>query len=168
MRVYGQIKDMMCDELSQISRRNSLDMNNLEVIYKACDIIKDIDTIEAMEGLTGGSYNGYSNNYMGNSYEYSMNGNSMNGNSMNGNSMNGNSMNGNSMNGYSGMYPMGYSFGRGDYAQRDNMGRYMDGYSRDETQKSGNTKEELKKLMEKAKNDKEKEAIKVALETMGG
>lgn len=144
MRVYGQIKEMMCDELEHIARRNSLDMNGLEVVYKAVDVLKDIDTIEAMEGLTqrGSSYG---NSYVGNSYV-------------------GNSMAGGD--GYSGMYPVyGYSYeqGRGQNAQRDSMGRYMDGgyYAG-----SSNTKEELKKLMERATNETEKEAIRVALESM--
>lgn len=144
MRVYGQIKDMMCDELAQISRRNSLDMNNLEVIYKAVDVIKDIDTIEAMEGLTGRGKDEFGYSYAGNS------------------------MTGND--GYSGFYPIrGYSFeqGRGQNAQRDAQGRYMDGYSQNGYYMSGsNTKEELKKLMERATNETEKEAIRVALESM--
>lgn len=146
MRVYGQIKEMMCDELEHIARRNSLDMNGLEVVYKAVDVLKDIDTIEAMEGLTG--------NNRGNSF---------------GNSYVGNSMAGGD--GYSGMYPIyGYSYeqGRGMNAQRDSQGRYMDGYSRDNGYYAGgsNTKEELKKLMERATNETEKEAIRVALESM--
>lgn len=145
MRVYSQIKELMCDELEHVSRR-PLDMNGLEVAYKAVDIIKDIDTIEAMEGLTN------SRSYNGNSFANAYAGNSMNG-----------------MDGYSGMYPvMGYSFERGQNAQRDSMGRYMDGYSQNGGYYAGgsNTKEELKKLMERATNETEKEAIRVAIESM--
>lgn len=143
MRVYNQIKELMCDELEHISRKNALDMNSLEVVYKAVDVIKDIDTIEAMEDFKGSSYAGAS--YIGNS------------------------MNG--QDGYSGMYPMGgYSFerGRGANAQRDNQGRYADGYLRDNGYYAGssNTKEELQRLMDKATNETEKEAIRVAIESM--
>ena len=140
MRVYDQIKDMACDELSQITRR-PLDMNSLEATYKLVDIVKDIDTIEAMEGLTGSNQHSFGNSYVGNS------------------------MNG--MDGYSGFYPMrGYSFERGQ--QRDSMGRYMDnGNSMSGYYAGGsNTKEELKKLMERATNETEKEAIRVAIESM--
>ncbi len=147
MRVYDQIKDMACDELSQITRR-PLDMNGLEAAYKLVDIVKDIDTIEAMEGLTGGR------SYNGNSFANSFAGNSMAGGD-----------------GYSGMYypHMGYSFERGQNAQRDSMGRYMDGgnsMSNGYYAGGSNTKEELKKLMEHATNETEKEAIRVAIESM--
>lgn len=149
MRVIEQVKDVMCDELAQVIR-HPIDMNALEVAYKAMDIIKDADTVLAMEGLTGGrSYNG---NSFANSYA-------------------GNSMAGGD--GYSGMYYpyMGYSFeqGRGQNAQRDSMGRYMDGgNSMNGGYYAGgsNTKEELKKLMERATNETEKEAIRVAIESM--
>lgn len=155
MRVYDQVKDMMCDELAQIARQ-PLNMSNLETAYKAVDIIKDIHTIEAMEGLTGGNGYSYNGNFFGNSYA-------------------GNMMAGGD--GYSGMYPVmrGYSFeqGRGQYAQRDSQGRYMDGYSREGNSMNGgyyaggsSTKEELKKLMEHATNETEKEAIRVAIESM--
>ena len=153
MRVYDQIKDLMCDELSQIARQ-PLNPQSLETAYKAIDVIKDIHEIEEKE-------HGYS---YGNSYE-------------------GNSMQGN-INRY-GIYPMyGYSFeqGRGQNAQRDSQGRYMDGspsgnsmngYAMNGYAMNGgyyaggsNTKEELKKLMEKATNETEKEAIRVAIESM--
>jgi hypothetical protein len=148
MRVYDQIKDLMCDELSQIARQ-PLNAQSLETAYKAIDVIKDIHEIEEKE-------HGYS---YGNFYE-------------------GNSMQGN-INRY-GMYPMyGYSFeqGRGQNAQRDSQGRYMDGspsgnsmngYAMNGGYYAGgsNTKEELKKLMEKATNETEKEAIRVAIESM--
>lgn len=144
MRVYNQVKELMCDELSQIARR-PLDMNSLEATYKIVDIVKDIDTIEAMEGLTGRG-NSFANSYAGNSLAGG--------------------------DGYSGMYPIyGYSYeqGRGQGAQRDSMGRYMDGgYSMNGGYYAGgsNTKEELKKLMERATNETEKEAIRVAIESM--
>lgn len=56
----------------------------------------------------------------------------------------------------------------GANAQRDNQGRYADGYSRDGGYYAGssNTKEELQRLMDKATNETEKEAIRVAIESM--
>lgn len=145
MRVYEQIKDMMCEELASIARQ-PLNMSNLETAYKAVDVIKDIEEITEKEhGYSyGNSYNG--NSYQGNLNRY-------------------------------GFYPMyGYSFeqGRGQNAQRDSQGRYMDGgnsmngYAMNGGYYAGgsNTKEELKKLMEKATNETEKEAIRVAIESM--
>ena len=135
MRVYNQIKDLMCDELEHIARKGELTHNNLEVIDKAVDIIKDIDTINAMQEYIEG--NSYDEHYMRGE-------------------------------GYSRMYPVldGYSFERG--RQRDSMGRYsgrgnsMDGYYAG----GSNTKEELQRLMDKATNETEKEAIRVAIESM--
>ena len=49
MKVYDQIKDMLCDELEGIAKKKELTTNSLEVLYKGIDIIKDISTIEAME-----------------------------------------------------------------------------------------------------------------------
>ena len=59
-----------------------------------------------------------------------------------------------------------YARGRGSDARRDSMGRYSsmgrsyDGYS-------GDTKEELTRLMNTAQNDREREAIRAALDKMG-
>lgn len=53
-----------------------------------------------------------------------------------------------------------YARGRGANAPRDSRGRYMsEGYSRD-------TKEELQNLMNTAKTDREREAIRSALDHM--
>lgn len=135
MRVYNQIKEMMCDELEHLSRRE-LTPSSLDIIDKAVDIIKDIDEI------TGGE-EGYS--FRGNSYQGQ----------------------GNSTRFGYGMYPIyGNSFERG--RSRDSMGRYsgegnsMGGYYAG----GSNTKDELKRLMEQATNETEKEAIRVAIESM--
>lgn len=54
----------------------------------------------------------------------------------------------------------GRSYARGSSAPRDSRGRYMsDGYS-------GDTKEELQRLLDTAKNDHEREAIRHALENI--
>lgn len=61
-----------------------------------------------------------------------------------------------------GMGQRGNSYARG----RDSRGRYMsNGYSRNDGY-SGDTKEELQRLMSTAKNEREREAIKNALDHM--
>lgn len=70
------LREMMCDELDEIVKKDSLDNTQLEQVYKLVDIIKDIDEIN-MNGMseigysqtgmmpiwnTGNSYrNGYAN-----------------------------------------------------------------------------------------------------------
>ncbi len=143
MKVYDQIKDMLCDELEEIAKKKELTTNSLDVLYKGVDILKDISTIEAMEQEYGGySNDGYSQNgYSGRMPAY--------------------------------MYDDGSSYarGRGRYAQRDSMGRYADGhdYSRDNYSRngySGDTKEELRQMMNRASNEREREAIRKAMDSM--
>ena len=141
MRTYDKIKDMLCNELDEIAKKNELTSNNLEVIYKAADILKDLTSVEAMEQEYTEGYSkdsGYSNGYYERFpfYMYDGEGNS-------------------------------YARGRGTYAKRDSMGRYSrdsheysnEGYSRD-------TASELQRIMENAKSDKEREALRQALSTM--
>ena len=59
MKVYEQIKDMLCDELEGIAKKKELTTNSLEVLYKGVDILKDISTIEAMEQEYGSSHDSY-------------------------------------------------------------------------------------------------------------
>lgn len=138
MKVYDKIKDMMCDELEHISRRGELTPSNLDIIDKAVDIIKDLDEINSHE--EGHSFRGNSYEGQGNSTRYP----------------------------YYPIYGNSFERGRGDYAQRDSMGRYsgegnsMNGYYLG----GSNTKEELQKLMDRATNETEKEAIRVAIESM--
>jgi len=141
MKVYEQIKDMLCDELEEIAKKKELTSSNLDVLDKAVDIIKDIDTINAMEQEYGseGYSNGYSNGYYSR-YPYYM---------------------------YDGEMGNSYARGRGANAKRDSMGRYSrddgysmnDGYSRD-------TKEELRMMMDRAKDEREKEALRKAYDSM--
>lgn len=49
MKVYYDIKDMLEKELGQIADKRELTSNNLEVMSKAVDIIKDIDIICGMK-----------------------------------------------------------------------------------------------------------------------
>lgn len=56
MRVLHQICDILEDELEDIVKTNSISMQDLEIVDKSVDVIKDIKTIDAMEQ----SYNDYS------------------------------------------------------------------------------------------------------------
>ena len=148
MKVYGQIRDMLCDELEEIAKKKELTTNSLDVLYKGIDILKDISTIEAMEQEYGGysQDNGYSQGYFGR-MPYYMYDDGM-----------GMSHDGNS-----------YVRDRGSNAKRDSMGRYSnnDGRSYDYSMGySGDTKEELQRLMNSAQNDREREAIRKALDSM--
>lgn len=50
MEVLYELKDILCEELMAINKKHDFsNMAELEVAYKAVDIIKDITTIEAME-----------------------------------------------------------------------------------------------------------------------
>lgn len=142
MKVFDQIHDMLCDELKEIANKKELTTSSLDVIYKSVDIIKDLATVHAMEQEypdSGYSGDGYSQGYM--RYPYYM---------------------------YDeGMIHDGSSYarGRGANAKRDSMGRYSsDGRSYDGY--SGDTKEELQRLMNSAQNDREREAIRKALDSM--
>ena len=138
MRVYDDIKTMLCDELEEIAKKKELTTNSLEVLYKGIDILKDISTIEVMEQEYGYSNDGYS----GRMPVY--------------------------------MYDDGASYarGRGRYAQRDSMGRYADGhdYSRDNYSREGYSrdgmKDELRMMMDRARTDKEREALRKAMDSM--
>lgn len=139
MRTYDKIKDMLCNELDEIAKKNELTSNNLEIIYKAADILKDLTSVEAMEQEYPSGYSkdgGYSNGYYERYpfYMYEGEGNS-------------------------------YARGRGTYANRDSMGRYSRDsheYSRD----SRDATSELQRMMDNAKSDKEREALRQAISTM--
>ena len=142
MKVYDQIRDMLCDELEGIAKKKELTTNSLEVLYKGIDIIKDISTIEAMEQEYGSSHDsGYSGGYYGRMPYY-----------MYDDGMGGH---GNS-----------YARGRGANARRDSMGRYSNEGRSYDYDYSGDTKEELQRLMNSAQNDREREAIRKALDSM--
>ena len=137
MKVLNQIEDMLCDELDGIANQKELTSSNLDMLDVAIDILKDIKTINAMDQESG-----YSQGYYGRMpiYMYDDMGMTHEGSS--------------------------YARGRGSNAQRDSRGRYMsNGYSRNDGY-SGDTKEELQRLMGTAKNEREREAIKNALDRM--
>jgi hypothetical protein len=135
MKVYDQIKEMLCDELEDIARKNELTPNNLDIIDTSIDILKDIKTIEAMDQEYPDN-NGYSQGYYRAMpyYMYDDMGMPRDGSS--------------------------YARGRSSNAQRDSRGRYMSGGY------SGDTKEELQRLLNAAKDDRERDAIRTALDHM--
>ena len=64
MKVYQDIADMLERELGQIADKRELTSNSLDVMGKAVDIIKDIETIEAMREAGDEGYSHYYPNYM--------------------------------------------------------------------------------------------------------
>ncbi len=84
MKEFDRIKDLVYDEIEQISHRNQLDKDSVCVIGELVDILKDIGTVEMFEegayvpedeySLASGNYSqrgGYSSRYYndrGNSY----------------------------------------------------------------------------------------------------
>lgn len=137
MKLYEEIHDMLCDELEGIAKKKELTSSNLQVLDTAIDILKDIKTIEAMEQEYGSE--GYSNGYYPR-YPYYM---------------------------YDGEMGNSYARGRGANAKRDSMGRYSreDGYSMNEGY-SRDTKEELRMMMDRAKDEREREALRKAYDSM--
>lgn len=49
MEILYDLKDLICEELDKINKKHDINPGELEMAYKAVDIIKDISTIEAME-----------------------------------------------------------------------------------------------------------------------
>lgn len=70
MRALYNIKDMIEDELKEISKKGELTDTDLENVYKMVDICKDISTIEAMEqSRYSRDYSNYSSENYPMSYE---------------------------------------------------------------------------------------------------
>lgn len=71
MQALYDICDMLEDELHEIVRNGDISHTELDRVYKAVDIIKDIKTVEAMEDY---SYDDYSrrNSYDGDNMSYNM------------------------------------------------------------------------------------------------
>ena len=132
------ICEMLEDELKEIVKKGDISPNELERVYRAVDIIKDIKTIEAMEDGGYSNEGGMSNrgySYRGGSYEGSYDGSYEGGNSNR-------AMRGS------------YAYDDGSYRRgRDARGRYTsreDGYSREED------KEQMLKHIEQMKQKLEK------------
>lgn len=54
MRMYEEIKDMLCDELDEVTKKGELTAGSLDIIDKITHAIKSIDTIVAMEQYDDG------------------------------------------------------------------------------------------------------------------
>lgn len=141
MKSLESLKELLEDEVKKIAKKGDISPQELDSVYKAVDVIKDITTIEAMKkaeeqdsmmsqqsNASGNSYNygggqsNNSNNYGGNQ---SNNYNQSNGyNSNTGNSMNqSNNQSMNQSNGYMmPYYPMTYTGAVWNRDQMDMMG----------------------------------------------
>lgn len=110
MHVYEELKEMLCKELEEITRKGELTAGSLETVDKLTHSIKSIETIMAMNEYGDYSYENGNGGMMSNARGY-------------------NSRGGRS---YAGNDGMSYARGRGRNARRDSMGRYSNGYSYDD------------------------------------
>lgn len=62
MKALHELKDMLEKEVGKMVAKDAITAQDVEVAYKVIDIIKDIDTIHAMEQYGDGDY---SNTYRG-------------------------------------------------------------------------------------------------------
>lgn len=143
MRTLYNIKDLIDDELKEISKKGELTETDLNNVYKMVDICKDITTIEAMKASEYSS--AYSREYSSENYPMSNDG-----------SYRSYARGGS----YEGSYARRGRDGDGDgrYSER---GSYRDGYSgHDET------REKLERLMRKAGSEQERESIRRIMEQL--
>jgi len=141
MRVYEDLKEMLCKELEEISRKGELTAGTLDTVDKLTHAIKSIETIMAMNEYEDGySSDGMSNARRDNmrsrrSYEHD---------------------------------GVSYARGRTGNVRRDRMGRYSRGdYSYDEAK--DDMMSELHELMNSAPDEETKKEFKrfmSKLETM--
>ena len=64
-KVFTDVEDMLCKELGDIARKGELTSNNLDIMYKATDIVKDLYKIEAMKDYSNGYSGRYAREYSG-------------------------------------------------------------------------------------------------------
>lgn len=64
MKHIEQLRDMLCEELDEMTKKGKLTVDSLDAIDMLTHSIKSIDTILAMEDA------GYSNGYSGRRYYY--------------------------------------------------------------------------------------------------
>ena len=169
MKVLNDLKYMLEEQVKEITKDGDISVKELECLDKAVDIIKDIETIEAMK----------QNGYEDEEGSYSMGRGSYNssrGNNGYGNSNYGNSNYSGHMMPYDDPYMMHYD--RGSYnGSYDDMGSYrrgrsprtgryirMNQYSRDE--KKEEMIEKLEDMMNESQNDKDRMAIQKCIEKL--
>lgn len=163
MRVLNELKYMLEEQVKEMTKDGDINVKELECLDKAVDIIKDIETIEAMKQYgyeeEDMKYSNAMRGGRGNSYAY------------------------NSSNGYSGhMMPYDMyeremyddmSYGRGSYdggsymrGRSPRTGRYirMNQYSRDE--KKDEMIEKLEHMMKEAVDESSRMAIQKCIEKL--
>lgn len=144
MRTLYNIKDLIDDELREISKKGELTETDLDNVYKMVDICKDITTIEAMKESRYSRES--SREYSSENYPMSMDG---------------------SYRSYRGSYEGSYARrgrdgdGDGRYSER---GSYRDGGYSGHT--SEQTREKLEKMMHNAGTEQERESIRRILEQL--
>ena len=171
MKALYDLKEILEDEIKNMTKKGDITPQELEHAYKAVDIIKDIDTIEAMKDYGNDSY---SMNNRGNSYnqsnEYSRGysqGYSEAMNSMDGNSQQSSYARRGRDGDGDGKYSEDGSYNRGRDAQgrftsRD--GSYERGYSRHSEKEK--MVQNLEMMMGTAQTEKEREAIRQCIEKL--
>jgi hypothetical protein len=139
MHMYEELKEMLCKELEEITRKGELTAGSLDTVDKLTHAIKSIDTIAAMEEYS----NDY--NYRG-SYDRESDG----------------------MSSVRRRTYDGRSYARGRNAKRDSMGRYSrGGYSYDDAK--DDMINDLHELMQDTHDERTKQEFKKfinKLETM--
>ncbi len=131
MHVYEELKDMLCKELEEITRKGELTARSLETVDKLTHSIKSIETIMAMNEYDGYSYENGNGGNMSNRGGYTRDRRSYNDGGMS------------------------YARGRGRYARRDSMGRYSNGgYSYDDAK--ADMIDEIKDIMKDAPDEQTK------------
>ena len=154
MHYMHDLKDLLCAELEDYAEKGKksgkMSMGDLDSIHKLTDTVKNILKIDMLEDETGYSEDGA---YMGEGRIYGTSYDNM-------------------------RRGVGYSYARGRYAKRDNMGRYSrddgymrrdgrgmrDGYSREDGK--AYMMEQLEGMMEDAEKPAEKEALRRCMEAL--
>lgn len=49
MKALYELKELLCDQIEEIVEKHDITPTELDHVYKVVDVIKDIDTIEAMQ-----------------------------------------------------------------------------------------------------------------------
>ena len=155
MHYMHDLKDLLCAELEDYAEKGKksgkMSMGDLDSIHKLTDTVKNILKIDMLEDESGysedGAYMGEGRIY-GTSYDDGM------------------------------RRGVGYSYarGRGRYAKRDSMGRYIrdDGYMRRDVRDGGYSREDGKEymmerigeLMDEAQKPAEKEALRRCMDAL--
>lgn len=108
MKSLMDLRDMLCEELDEVTRKGELSAGSLETVHKLTDTIKNIDKITMLEEGNGGGYSGDG--------EWTARGNYAN----NGSYRRGSYGDGSYDDGrYSGTYRSGRSYARGRYSRSE-------------------------------------------------